>query len=640
MRSDISWFADRATTTWSVQPGRSFILIVPAGCDMDGAAADVKRWCADNMQPPLEGHNKRPAFISLAVDNVSSSHHFVHRVGKQLNAINADVSNGVDEHYPADQLAELVENANDCGLHPVIIINRFHAFARIADDHLLSVLSTMRTLENDGLLTTLALSPMRYQALRRKLSQAGHYPFVNSAYGDNHDEVGLTPMSREDFVHAAKLAGLSNPDAHRLYSYAGGPDEVNKALIACGSAGLNGVVERAAALLGDRLESFFDNAIDPELPERDELRVRLATGQVQPSQEDYLESSEGAPFLVRRTAGSRLVAASPVLSRLLLRGRGGTWRRYDQVLEQLNVKNYAGAAEMVSLLDHRTPHLEVFAKFVMMLRAVHAAKKPGLLGIDWPSLQQIGSSLDLDDPLVSPHSDWILTLVDWSSRVRRSVDPSVSPHVRLDVLLRNAADQEVQRLFVFMISTFLSKCASSDSPAQRIRDAAVIPESILQALAYSLGIDIRSAPERLPAVDFQPFFGRKEPFESPAPGQRIAMSHLLVIVPAILADTWTKKEALPSLLDPTKVVPLHQKLVDRFKNAASHTYSDATEDDASFFYSLCGGWLEDLKAIWNLDCAAGREVEPPQPTPDHLAQLLFGEPPNTPPDCLEAECAG
>ncbi|WP_160320279.1 hypothetical protein, partial [Rhizobium ecuadorense] len=108
-----------------------------------------------------------------------------------------------------DWIENIVAATQSDGSHPVLIINRFHSFAAIADDNLLSVLSTLRQLEHDGNLTTIAISPITYQALRRELAEKGQFPFVNSAYGDNHDETVMPPLTRNEFVAAATRAGLS-----------------------------------------------------------------------------------------------------------------------------------------------------------------------------------------------------------------------------------------------------------------------------------------------------------------------------------------------------------------------------------------------------------------------------------------------
>lgn len=625
MRTDVSWFAERMGTTWSVQPGRSFLLLVPACCDMDGAAASVRDWCSENVKLPASSNNAKAALIPLTVDHLSSSNHFVNAVSKGLARVDPEVCAGICEDYPSDELGELVNNAHAHGLHPVFIINRFQAFARIADEHLLSVLARMRTLEHDQMLTTLALSTQRYQTIRAALNRAGHFPFVNSAYGDNHDEAGLRPLSREEFVAAGTKVGLSAPQCHQLFAYAGGPDDVSKALIECAAGGVAGVIERACARLGNNLERFFDNAIDPELPDRDDLRQRLATGQLQPSQEDYLEASECAAFLARRSSSGRLMPASPVVGRLLLRGREGPWRQYDEVLSHVRAGDFAAAAATVDLLDQRSRHLQTFAGLVHLLRACYADNDSGLLAIDWLAIGRLGKTMLKEPDLLGCHSGWVRSLVAWSERVKAAVDPGLGPNVRLEVLARGAGDPDVQSLLVFLMETFLRKVSRHPSPARRLREAAVLPESMLQSLAYSMAIDVRAAPANLPSADYQAYFNPKLTFQAPVAGGPITMTQLLVIVPALLADRKRVVAAPLTLTDPAHVVPLLTKLVERLRNTEAHTYSEVTAKDAQFLITTCETWLEDIKEIWDLKAVGQAGIRPPPPSADDLAALLYRE---------------
>lgn len=625
MRADVSWFAERMTTTWSVQPGRSFLLLVPACCDMDGAAAAVRDWCAEHIQLPPSSNNAKAALIPLTVDHLSSSKHFVNAVKKGLARLDPDVCAGISEEYPSDELDELVNNAHARGFHPVFIINRFQAFARIADEHLLSVLAIMRTLEHDQMLTTLALSTQRYQTIRSVLNRAGHFPFVNSAYGDNHDEAGLRPLSREEFVAAGIKAGLSAPECHKLFAYAGGPDDVSKAVIECAAGDLAGVIDRTCARLGNSLERFFDNAIDPELPDRDDLRQRLATGQLQPSQEDYLEASECAAFLVRRSPSGRLIPASPVLGRLLLRGREGPWRQYDEVLSHIRAGDFAAAAATVDLLEQRSSHLRTFAGLIHLLRACYADNESGLLTIDWLAIRRHGKAMLKQPDLIGCHSGWVRCLVEWSERVKAAIDPGLGPNVRLEVLARGAEDPEIQALLVFLMETFLRKVCGHPSPARQVREAAVLPESMLQALAYSMAIDVRAAPANLPPARYQAYFNPKLEFQPPTAGLPITMTQLLVIVPALLADRIQVVDGFLTLTDPGHIVPLHTQLVERLRNAEAHTYSEVTARDAQFLLATCATWLEDIKAIWNLASVGQAGIQPPPPSADDLAALLYRE---------------
>jgi len=80
----------------------------------------------------------------------------VRRVRRELQAC-AGAPLDVDaDDYPSVELESVVDAAHAQGLYPVLCIERFHAFARIGDSELLSVLSALRTLEHSTGVTTLA----------------------------------------------------------------------------------------------------------------------------------------------------------------------------------------------------------------------------------------------------------------------------------------------------------------------------------------------------------------------------------------------------------------------------------------------------------------------------------------------------
>ena len=241
MRTDNSWFASRAETTWKVSPGRSFLLIVPHGSDDLQSARLIATWAMENIRLPQHCQNHRPVIVWITTDEATSSRHFVRKLGRKLSD---GVQGGLafeEEEYPSDELEGIISVANAAGVYPVVLIERFHAFAKVADEHLLSVLSALRTLEHSGQITTLALTPVPYDAIRRQLALEGAFPFVNSAYGDNHERAVMTPISRAEFVAAAVTRGIKQDFANRIFSLAGGPDVVFRAGLANLNRTLSGV---------------------------------------------------------------------------------------------------------------------------------------------------------------------------------------------------------------------------------------------------------------------------------------------------------------------------------------------------------------------------------------------------------------
>lgn len=231
MRTMVDWFTARAEVTWRAFPGRSFLLVVPHGCDMAGATTSVRMWVEKGIVLPLASRRLTAAVTALTADSVTSSRHFVRRLAHSISRVVPGANDVADEEYSADYLEAVVDNTLALGSHPVVLIERFHAFARIADGDLLSVLATMRTLEHAGRLTTINLSSRSYSSIRRQLQAEGHYPFVNSAYGDNHEKAELRPLTRPEFLVSAAAAGIPEPRAQRIYGLGGGPDLIYQALI-------------------------------------------------------------------------------------------------------------------------------------------------------------------------------------------------------------------------------------------------------------------------------------------------------------------------------------------------------------------------------------------------------------------------
>ncbi|WP_411908961.1 hypothetical protein [Mesorhizobium sp. B261B1A] len=621
MRTDHTWFQRRLGTTWKAQPGRPCLLIVPPGCDTLRIANEVVAWSRANDPIAAAHENRRAVVVRLTTDAVTSSAHFVERLGRELGRSVASVSEVPKEVYAADWLENLIGAAQAAGTHPILVIDRFHAFASIADDHLLSVLSTMRQLEHDGQLTTIAISPMNYQSIRTELSMRGKFPFVNSAYGDNHDQTVLPPLSRAEFVAFAVSAGLDSAQAQKLFALAGGPDCVHSALITAALRDEEDVVGRAARALGNSLERFFDIAVGPRLADSDDLRLRVATGRLQPAQLAYLRHLCLAGFLLKEDKAGRTVLASPVLGRLLLTGRQGPWIAFARVLEAVSNDRYADAARQAELLEHDSPHLEAFASLVAMLAAVHDNDTGGLLEIDWRTAQRVGRRLLHGNLPIEQHRAWVDQLVRWSGRVGDAVEPAQGRGARLDVLVRQARDPDVRVLLQYSIRAFLGRVRRSGSPGEQVRSAGSIPEAILQSLCAYLGLDPLDAPDELPDLDYQRFFGNLGEYRRPKAGSRLDLTHLLVIVPALLASHCDGFSDEIQLCNAQFVRPLHQRLVLQMRNATAHTYSDTNEADATYFFNVCENFLADTTAVWGRD---GTAAPHPDPDQEALADLLHG----------------
>ena len=416
MRTDHKWFQDRLSTTWGALPRRSCLFIVPPGCNSLKVSYDTAEWVSGNSQLVLSDNSLCCAVSRVTVDAVSSSVHFTGRLKREMSKTISSLSQFPDDEYPADRIESLVGAVNAEGAHPVVIIDRFHAFAKIADDHLLSVLSIMRQLEHDRQLTTIAISPMNYREIRSQLSDQGKFPFVNSAYGDNHDQVVIPALTRAEFVDEALKRGLDSVSAHKLYSYLGGPDCIHSAAIAVALENDKDIVDRAAHRIGNGLESFFDAVIGKDATDKDDLRLRIATGRLSPVESSYLGHHELSHFLLKKSRNGGLIVSSPILGRLLLTGKNGPWRPFAKILNEVNDGMFSEAARQIDLLDCTEPHLEAFGRLIKILAAVYDGDKGGLLEIDWKEAGIHGRALLAANLPITPHREWVEQIVRWSER--------------------------------------------------------------------------------------------------------------------------------------------------------------------------------------------------------------------------------
>ena len=621
MRTNYDWSADRLSSLWKTYPARSSLHIVPPGSDMHSVASNVSRWILDRDAVIPVRDNTKAAVVSLSVDSSSSTTHFVSRLHSQFSRIHRSVAEIGEDRYPAEWIENIVGAVQYEGGHPVLIINRFHSFAAIADNDLLSVLSKLRELEHDGNVTTIAISPMNYHALRQELSAKGHFPFVNSSYGDNHDEVVMPPLSRQEFVAAANARGVDSNSANRLFADCGGPDCVHEALLAAAIASPLDVVERAARSLGARLDRFFDILMGPASSNSDDLRIRMATGRLFPAQAAYLKHQNLSAFLMKETTNG-YVAASPVVARLLLAGRGGPWISYSKVLEALDAGQFGDAARQTALLEQDSPNLKLFAGLLTMLAALRDNQTGGLLEMDWRTVRRVGNELLGGNLPFGPHKEWILRKVRWAEIVLQSVNSSKGSGSRLDVLTQRAADPDIQMLILYVIGHFLDRTRSNGSPGERVRAASSVPESLLQAMAAQLGINPLNAPAELPAADYQSYFGGSlGDYRKPAEGKPLDLTHLLVIVPALIAMKHADFRDEIRVCDQAYCKPLHQTLVATLRNATAHTYTEIDEKTAKFFFAVCDTFMTDAKAVWFHGGSAGSWDDPGR---HELADVLAG----------------
>ena len=322
VRRDYTWFEKRASTIWSAEPGRSFLLVVPHGCNETETARAVATWTSNNFRLPPSCRNHRPTVVRIMPDAVPSTAQFVRKFGREV-AKQAQGDFEIQEgDYPTETLEILVEEAHDKGMYPIFVIERFHSFAELPMTTFSRCYQPCELVEHAKMVTTLAISPIGYDTMRRRM--ASDLPFVNSAYGDNHDRAIMKPLTREDFVEAAVSRGLNSSVANKLYAIGGGPDVIYQTLIDVATEGHSDLVEQCARRLDQCLVQFLDYTLAEPGYDWDDILGRLALGALRPIEQDYVSGHLLSEFLIKRTAQCRI----HLLKRHSKQGYTPNWKAY------------------------------------------------------------------------------------------------------------------------------------------------------------------------------------------------------------------------------------------------------------------------------------------------------------------------
>lgn len=615
MRRNCDWFADRAKLLWNAKPGRSMLVMVPQGCDEAGSARLVQQWLVKHFRLPPAYSNHRPVLISLVSDSLESSAHFAHMVRKTIEKV-AQVAVEIDaQDFPTDILQNSVEAAIEAGAYPILMIERFHAFANIRDGGMASMLSRLRSIESDGQMTTLAFSPIGYDAIRRLMDS--EQPFLNSVYGDMHDEAIMSPLDQADFLAEASSRGIDLPTAHRLFTLGGGPDALFLGLLDLASCDRASLVGQCATRTGSAIDLFLARAVPPG-PETDQLLVNLALGRVNSAQEAALLSHPLARFLCKRNATGVLVCASPVIARQILTRHLSISAQYDRCLRALEASDFTEAATKAAALDDPHPRLAAFRELVIMRGALVAVPGRGLLGIDWQAVADASRHLSkLDGVGLDAVRPW-LDLIDAATGRILAGKPS---RLQADMFTRHASDDTLRQLLLFMMSALADAAARLSEPAQQVQALVNLPEAILQTLAAGFcGIDYAEPPASPPPADYERFFNGNGLFAFPAPTMKMTLGTLLVVVPAILAER--SQSGTSRLTDAASTRPLQQKLVDAVRNPASHTISNFSHKEAALLEGLCRAWIEEWCVLEGFTSAAALPILHLAPTAGQLAAML------------------
>lgn len=621
MRRDCGWFSNRADMIWRAQPARSMLLLVPQGCDETAASTLVRDWTLRNFKLPLAYKDHNPVCVILTSDSMQSCAHFANTFAKRLcRPLSIELEADPDD-YPTDTIQSAVEGLLNAGYYPILIIERFHAFAQIKDSGMTSVLSGLRSLEHAGQLTTLAFSPLTYTMIRR-LMQEGQ-PFLNSVYGDNHDQAFMTPLSREDFVQYATDRGISLGRANWLYIRGGGPDVVYSTLIDISSSSDSLIIEACIDRIGDTLDKFLERSFAAGIEDQGLLLSTLAVGRLLKQQVSFLASNPLSPFLMKKNSAGNVVCSTQILARKILRRDQPRWSLYGACLEAIGSGEYQKAGDIANCLDDEDSRLTAFKNLVLLRSALFSRPGLGLLGIEWANVAKLADSILISEALIPDGVlGWTRSVSDWANLIIDNGEGAIN-RLQVDALTSLAADKGVRIIILYMVYSFVKEVSTLESPSQRILHLVNIPEAILQAIASGFcDLDYRKPAEPFPEANYSEFFGGVSEFLVPSANQKMTLTSLLVVVPAMLSFRQLKN--CEAFTDKKSIKSLQQKLVDCVRNPASHTIVDFLEKDSRFLLELCLIWVESWIRMEGFKSFDDLPVVHNTPTSEDIAAMLVG----------------
>lgn len=297
IRNDFKWFTDRAEVAWRIEPGRSLLIIIPNGCDDILIGEQIEKYIQHSFILPPRNEDSIQKVFKITTDINKSTEHFVDSIIMHSEKLLGKTSSAHHKDEACEKIEIAIDELNIQNIHPVFLIKRFHSFASIHDDSLAGVLATLREMEHVKKLTSIILSPINYDLLRKKMAEnpEGASPFLNSAYGDNHDKIVIAPVEKDDFILFAKRCGISDVDAQSLYSIGGGPDIVYEKLVQNKMLGVENLVRACVTDCGPFFQKFFK---DCGLNNKKDLLNRLAKSKLNTTDAAFLAAIDLRRFLI------------------------------------------------------------------------------------------------------------------------------------------------------------------------------------------------------------------------------------------------------------------------------------------------------------------------------------------------------
>ena len=317
IRNNFSWFQDRARMVWESDPGKSLLVIVPKGCNENTTSNNIEKYVQNNFILQLGDEEFVHKVFKITADTNESSDHFINNFIKLFEKCLGKRSSAHDEEYLSDKIEAAIDELNNQNIHPILLVNRFHSFASIQDRALTSTLGKLREMEHDKKLTSIVISPINYDVLRREMANnpGAESPFINSPYGDNHEKIIIEPLTKDDFISYATGRGINQLDAEFLYSLGGGPDDVYENLVKNKKLGVDNFVQVCAEECASVFEKFFKNC---ELSGKNDLLNRLAQNSLNNRDQAYLASIDLKNFIIHSKDQSSYKITSQIMKEHIL----------------------------------------------------------------------------------------------------------------------------------------------------------------------------------------------------------------------------------------------------------------------------------------------------------------------------------
>jgi len=298
IRKNFTWFENKAGLIWRVAPAKSILVILPKGCGESKIISSIEKHIKKEFH--LHEGDEKYAFkvFKMTPDSTGSTKHFVEKLIRSFEKFTGEISGALEEEAPIDKLAAGIDYLLDKKVYPILLINRFHSFASIKDDDLLSTLNGLREMEHDGKVTSIMLSPMNYNVLRSqmKIELGNSLPFINSPYGDNHEKIIIEPLRRDDFMAYATSHGINASEANGLYLIGGGPDLVYEQLVYQTMLGTEDVLATCVKECSSVLDELLK---DCELSNRYDLLMRFSENSAKSTDLAFVDDVDLKGFFIQ-----------------------------------------------------------------------------------------------------------------------------------------------------------------------------------------------------------------------------------------------------------------------------------------------------------------------------------------------------